>query len=98
MAKNEFVFELPQEFIPLLSKMTGDTIEKKVKISLAINLFVNKTVTLEKASELSGESLIGFIGILNDQEISWLEYTEDHKQQDDKVIRQILNETEHKYE
>ncbi len=92
MANTEYKLQLSEKFIPLLSKITGDTIDKKVQLAFAINLFVNKTVTLEKAAELSGETLSDFIETLREQNIPWMEYTDEHKKQDDKVTKKMLKE------
>jgi len=92
MANSEYKVVLPEAFTPLMDKIKGDTIEKKIQIALSINLFVNKTVTLEKAAQLSGESLINFIEILKEQDIPWIEYTEETKKQDDKVIKKMMKE------
>lgn len=94
MADTEYKVHLPETFSPLLNRITGDTIDKKIQVALAINLFVNKTVTLEKAASLSGETLVDFIEILNEQNIAWLEYTEEHKKQDDRVIKKMMKEME----
>jgi predicted HTH domain antitoxin len=92
MANAEYKLNLPEAFIPLMDKIKGDTINKKLLIALSINLFVNKTVSLEKAAQLSGESLATFIEILKEQDIPWMEYTEEHKKQDDKTVNKMMKE------
>ena len=92
MAQSEIKVNLPEEFMPLLNKINGDSMDKKIRIALSINLFVNRTVSLEKAAELSGETLADFIDILKEQEIPWGEYTEEHKKQDDKVTKKMMKE------
>ena len=87
-----FKITLPEEFIPFLDKISGDSIDQKVRISLAINLFTGKTVTLEIAAELSGLSLLDFMDLLEEQGIPWGEYTDEHKKQDDLVINKMLKE------
>lgn len=92
MGYSEFKINLPEEFLPLLDRIEGNSMDKKIQTALAINLFVNKTVSLAKAAELSGETLLDFIDILKDQDIYWGEYTEEHKKQDDKVIKHMMKE------
>ena len=88
----EIKLNLPEEFIPFLDYMEGDSIEEKVRIALSINLYINGSVSLAKAAELSGESLEAFIELLREQDIPWGEYTEDMKKQDDKIARKMLKE------
>lgn len=87
-----FEVTLPEEFIPFLDKLSGDSINQKVRLAFAINLFTSKTVTLERAAELSGLSLLDFMYVLKEQGIPWGEYTEEHKKQDDLVIKKMLKE------
>jgi predicted HTH domain antitoxin len=87
-----FEVNLPEEFIPFLDKISGDSIDQKVRLAFAMNLFTNKTVTLERAAELSGLSLLDFMDVLEEQGIAWGEYTDDHKKQDDLVIKKMLKE------
>jgi len=84
--------ELPEEMLPLLDDLAGETLQKKIKTAFSINLFLNSTVSLEKAAELAEESTEDFIKILTDQGIHWLEYTEQHKKQDDKVVNKVKKE------
>ena len=87
-----FEVTLPEEFIPFLDKIFGDSINQKVRLAFAINLFTSKTVTLERAAELSGLSLLNFMDVLEEQGIPWGEYTDEHKKQDDLVIKKMLKE------
>lgn len=87
-----FEITLPEEFIPYLEKISGDSIDQKVRLAFAINLFTGKTVTLERAAELSGLSLVDFMVVLEEQGIPWGEYTDEHKKQDDLVIKKMLRE------
>lgn len=84
---------IPEEFIKILSKTgVGKSIDEKVKLSLAISLFLEKTVTLEKASELSGKPLANFIEILQSKGIPWMDYTEENIEEDDFAIRKYFDE------
>ena len=68
---------IPNELLPLLRDLAnGKSVDENVLISLAISLFVAKTVSLSKASEIAGSSLNDFIYILKSKNISWGEYTE----------------------
>lgn len=87
-----FQLQLPAEFLPLLDKINGDSIDQKVRLAFAINLFAKKAVSLEKAAELSGETLVDFMDILKEQGLPWGEYTEEHMGQDDMVIKKMLKE------
>ena len=87
-----FEVTLPEEFIPFLDKISGDSINQKVRLAFAINLFTSKTVILERAAELSGLSLLNFMDVLEEQGIPWGEYTDEHKKQDDLVIKKMLKE------
>lgn len=87
-----FEVTLPEELIPFLDKISGESIDQKVRLALALNLFIGKTVTLEKAAELSGLLLLDFMVVLEEQSIPWGEYTDEHKKQDDLVIKKMLKE------
>lgn len=87
-----FQLQLPAEFLPLLDKINGDSIDQKVRLAFVINLFAKKAVSLEKAAELSGETLVDFMDILKEQGLPWGEYTEEHMGQDDMVIKKMLKE------
>lgn len=87
-----FEVTLPEELIPFLDKISGESINQKVRLALALNLFINKTVTLEKAAELSGLLLLDFMDVLEEQGVPWGEYTDEHKKQDDLVIKKMLKE------
>jgi len=89
--QSTFQLQLPEELLPFLDKINGDSINKKVRVAFAINLFAQKTVSLGKAAELSGETLIDFMDILKEQGLPWGEYTEEHFSQDERVIKKILN-------
>ena len=86
MAMDFFQVNLPTEFLPLFNSLDGTNIDSKVKISLAIGLFVEKQVTLAKAAELSGKTLGEFIDLLRSKRIPWVEYTEEQLKDDELVI------------
>lgn len=80
---------LPDDLLMLAENLKGESLDEKLRVSLAINLYFNKLVTLEKAAELSGIALVDFVDLLKKQEIPWGEYTREHKIQDDKVLLEI---------
>lgn len=84
---------LPTSFLPLINSLDGISIDGKVKVSLAIGLFVEKQVTLAKAAELSGKTLGEFIDLLRLKNISWMEYTEEHLHDDERAIRELLGDS-----
>lgn len=94
MAMEEFSFfkvSLPEEFLPFLKDLeTGENVDEKARVSLAIGLFVGKSVTLARAAELSGKTLTEFIGILRTFNIPWMEYTNEHFNDDQLTIDELL--------
>ena len=81
------------EFYPyLVQSELGNTINEKVNLSIAIFLFTDKKVTLARAAELADKSIREFIDILVSHNVPWGEYTEEHKEDDDKTIAYIIGE------
>lgn len=86
--KNGINVQLPNEIIQILDKsVNGKNIDEKVRLSLAIGLFVDGTVTLERAAELTGMPLANFIDILRNKKIPWMEYTAEHIKDDETAIQ-----------
>jgi len=84
---------IPDEFIKIIEKTGyGKSIDDKFRLSLAIGLFVDKSVTLEKAAELASKPLANFIDILISRNVPWMEYTEQHIEDDDFAIMKYLEE------
>lgn len=92
MAMESFQVNVPKEFLPLIDALEGPNLDAKVKVSLALGLFVNKQVTLARAAELSGKSLGEFIDLLRSRDIPWMEYTEEHLKEDERAIQELLGE------
>lgn len=66
---------LPRTLLHFINRLTyGDNLEEKIRISLVIRLFVDKTVTLEQAAELAGKSVVAFIEILHGHHVPGIEY------------------------
>lgn len=56
---------VPEEFLIVIDRTGyGKSIDEKLKLSLFIGLFVEKAVTLERATEIAGQPLADFIDIL----------------------------------
>ncbi|HJV17738.1 MAG TPA: UPF0175 family protein [Bacillales bacterium] len=86
--KNDMNVRLPNEIIRILDKsINGSNIDEKVRLSLAIGMFVDGTVTLERAAELAGRPLANFIELLRSKRIPWMEYTAEHFEDDEVVIQ-----------
>ena len=78
-------------FIPVMQNVeSGRTLEDKLRVSLSIGLFVERVISLEKASELSGKTMSQFVEILISKNIPWNEYTQAHLAQDESAIRKYL--------
>lgn len=95
MENSKVNISLPADLIPFINELKGGkSIDDKVKISVAIELFTSKIVTLARAADISGYSLADFIDILINRGIYWSEYTEDKFEQDMGTINSILEEDE----
>ena len=88
--KSTFQVTLSSELIPFLEKLTGISIDDKVMLSVAIELFVIKIVSLGKAAEISGKTYFEFMEELKARGIPWLEYTEEDLHQDELAIKEQL--------
>jgi predicted HTH domain antitoxin len=94
LEQNEMNVHLLNEIISILEKSgNGKNLNDKVRLSLAIGMFVEKTVTLERASELAGRSLSNFIDILRAKSIPWMEYTNDHVADDEQAMQKYVDGT-----
>lgn len=92
---NFFQVSIPDEFLPVVNDLKiGKNVDDKVRVSLAIGLFVGKQVTLARAAELAGKSLADFIDVLRSYQIPWMDYTEKHLMEDESTIQELLNEKE----
>ncbi|KXH82101.1 hypothetical protein AU377_06870 [Sporosarcina sp. HYO08] len=86
-----FQVNLPKSFLPFINHASGESIDAKVKQSLAIGMFIEKQVTLARAAELADSSLVDFIDLLQSKNIPWLEYTQEHLEDDHRAIQEILS-------
>lgn len=87
-----FQINVPKEFLPLIDELEGPNLDAKAKVSLSLGLFVNKQVTVARAAELSGKSLGEFIDLLRSKNIPWMEYTEEHLNDDQRAIQELLGD------
>ena len=93
--KNSSNVHIPPEIISILEKSAnGKNLDEKIRLSLAIGLFVDKTVTLERASELAGKSIANFIDLLRAKRIPWMEFTEEHLAEDELAIQKYMDGTD----
>lgn len=88
---NEVV--IPEDLLPLLDDLGhGNSLDENVRISIAISLFVAKSVSLARAAEIANFSLNDFIYILKLKNIPWGEYTEEDMMDDEIAIKDLLKE------
>ena len=84
---------IPEDLLPLLDDLAhGDSLDKNVRISIAISFFVAKSVSLARASEIAQLSLNDFIYTLRLKNIPWGEYTDEDIIEDEIVIKDLLKE------
>ena len=70
----------------------GSSWIEKETISIVLGLFASKTVTLEKAAELTGKSVWDFMDLLQQLGITWGEYTEEELSFDERSFNRLLGE------
>ena len=84
---------IPKEILPLLDDLAhGDSLDENVLISIAISLFVAKSVSLARASEIAELSLNDFIYTLKLKNIPWGEYTDEDLTEDEIALKDLLKE------
>ena len=84
---------IPEDILPLLDDLAhGDSLDENVRISIAISLFVAKTVSLGRATEIAQLSLNDFIYTLKLKNIPWGEYTEEDIKEDEIALKDLLKE------
>ncbi|WP_244943917.1 UPF0175 family protein [Siminovitchia fortis] len=94
MAMEYFQVNLPKTFLPFINRAKGQDIDAKVKVSLAIGMFAEKQVTLARAAELAEMPLEDFIDLLKSKNLPWMEYTEEHLQDDRQAISELMSSKE----
>jgi len=90
--------ELPRDIIFAMRGHRGnkkvEDIKNKLKMSLAIILFQEGTISLGKAAELARMSRVKFIELLKKYDLPAYEYTEEDFDTDRQAVAQYLNMTE----
>lgn len=84
---------IPEDILPLLDDLAhGDSLDENVRISIAISLFVAKSVSLARAAEVAELSLNDFIYTLKLKNIPWGEYTDEDIKEDEIALKDLLKE------
>ena len=84
---------IPEDILPLLDDLAhGDSLDENVRISIAISLFVAKSVSLARAAEIAQLSLNDFIYTLKLKNIPWSEYTDEDIKEDEIALKDLLKE------
>lgn len=83
---------IPDDFVPIINSLgVGTSLDDRIRLSLAIGLFVSKAVSLAQAAQLTGRSLLDFMEILRSRGLNWGEYSEEQQCQDDESLRKLLD-------
>lgn len=83
-------FTISENMKPYIYTMTdGENIEDKACIFMVIGMFAARTISLEKAAELTDKSVWDFIEILKKYHIPWGEYTEESSRMDDMALMKL---------
>lgn len=81
---------ITEDLVPYLYMLKdGKTISDKLTFSAVVGLFAAKTITLEKAAELTGKNIWDFVDILKSYQIPWGEYTEESLQMDAVALEKL---------
>jgi predicted HTH domain antitoxin len=79
--------DLPQDIIFAMRGLEKpEKVKKKLKIALAILLFQERSISLGKATELTGMSRVRFIEFLKEHDISAYQYGEKDFEREQQVI------------
>ncbi|NHC41563.1 UPF0175 family protein [Bacillus sp. MM2020_1] len=99
MAMGEYKLDLPDDVIQLINELgKGTTVVDSIKTSIAISLFVAKSVSLARAAEIANLSINDFIYVLQIKKIPWSEYTEESLNNDKETIADLLREKKNDYD
>lgn len=83
---------ISEDLVPFLYRIKdGKTVNDKLIISSVVGLFVSKIITLEKAGELTGNSIWDFIDILKFYHIPWGECTEEDLKMDEIALEKVFS-------
>ncbi|MBI5746571.1 MAG: UPF0175 family protein [Nitrospirae bacterium] len=79
--------DLPEDIIfAMRGSKKPEEVKKKLKIALAILLFQERSISLGKATELSGLSRVRFMEVLKEHDIPAYEYGEKEFERDQQII------------
>ena len=85
---------LKSDFKEVFKSGPTNSWHENITISLAIAAFVEKRVTLLRAAELAGKSVIEFIDLLSKYNIPWMEYTEETFNEDQETLSMFRDHTD----
>jgi predicted HTH domain antitoxin len=89
--EQHFNISLPGFFAPLLNELlAGENIEDRARVSIALGLLAAKKVSVARAAYLAGIPLEDFIVVLKDNNLPWVEYTEEDFEMDQETIRKLM--------
>ncbi len=93
MSQRLISMNLPEDVLYEIDALhpQGQAIEGKLKLNLAIGLFVSKDISLGKASELAEKPLSEFVSILNHLNLPAVEYTDEMYDDDMKFKNSYKN-------
>lgn len=84
---------LSNDLIPLIEDLgLSKSLNDNITISIAIALFMSKSVSLARAAEIAEMNLVDFMDLLKNKNIPWNEYTEDEFRLDQIALRDFKDE------
>src|SRR5690625_1915054 len=91
-----FNVSIPEELKYFVESIdTGENIQEEGRILLVIELSAGKRVTLARTAQLTGKSIHVFIDMLRAHDLSWIDYTEDEWEEDERTINDLYKNDEH---
>lgn len=86
-------FNLSNDLIPLIEDLgLSKSLNNNITISIAIALFISKSVSLARAAEIAEMDLADFMTLLKNKNIPWNEYTENEFYLDRIALRNFKQE------
>jgi len=85
--------DLSNDLIPLIEDLgLSKSLNDNITISIAIALFISKSVSLARAAEIAEVGLVDFMDLLKNKNIPWNEYTEDEFRLDRIALKDFKDE------
>jgi len=85
--------DLSNDLIPLIEDLgLSKSLNDNITISIAIALFISKSVSLARAAEIAEMDLVDFMDLLKNKNIPWNEYTEDEFRLDRIALKDFKDE------